>query len=69
MIRKAIIVIIFVFLLPQSGLFAITKPKHYNITGAKITKKHIKKVCIRIYSSYNCYVGTKIYSVIFYEKS
>lgn len=38
MIRKAIIVIIFVFLLPQSGLFAITKPKHYNINRPKDRK-------------------------------
>lgn len=35
----------------------------------KIARKHMKKNYIRIYSSYNCCVSTKIYSVIFYKKS
>lgn len=38
MTRKLVITIIFIFLLPKSDLFAITKSKHYNINRPKDTK-------------------------------
>lgn len=38
MIQKLVLAIAFVFLLPKSHLFAITKPKHYNINRPKDTK-------------------------------